>query len=123
MSDDFLIPQYELAAMMSVDRSTITQWQRAGMPYHPESRGKANLYDWPVCFLWRNGRSFARHRNLPNLGGPVLVVLSFLRSLEDELLDYWQPKALDFARRAGAADDDEAQVVINRALSILGRPR
>lgn len=59
------LTQGELAQILDVDRGTILNWQRAGMPYRePDKNGLPASYVGPICINWHYGRKRAQERKL-----------------------------------------------------------
>lgn len=115
-----LVNQGDLADLLGVDRGTVHALQRQGMPYTPGGRGKPNTYDAPVCMYWRYGLDIAKRRGHPNVAAPTAVLVAYARNLGDDPFDFWYPRALDLARRAGATKPDAPEYVA-RALAVAGR--
>ena len=68
------ISQHELAQIIGVNRTTITEWQRQGLPYEPQGRGKENRYIAPVVINWWAGRRLIEQMGL-KITDPALTVL------------------------------------------------
>ena len=68
------ISQHELAQIIGVNRTTITEWQRQGLPYEPQGRGKENRYIAPVAINWWAGRRLIDQMGL-KITDPALTVL------------------------------------------------
>ena len=68
------LSQGELADIIGVDRSTIHAWQRDGLPYEAQGRGKPGRYIAPVALNWWGGREAVRKQGL-NITCPKLTAL------------------------------------------------
>ncbi len=50
------VNQQEAARMFDVDRTSINAWQKLGMPFISNGKGKPNTYKVGVSIHWRHGR-------------------------------------------------------------------
>ncbi|SEO92479.1 hypothetical protein [Aquisalimonas asiatica] len=106
--------QHELAELLDVDRTTIGAFQRRGMPYRSQGRGRPNLYDGPVCMHWFYGSERAKAAGVDDLPPAGVVVWNYLDAwmLCDEPESVWYPAAIDLARRAGAKKAEATALVV-----------
>ena len=70
--------QGQLATLVGVDRSTVTTWQRAGMPYRRAAEnGLAAGYSAGVAIHWKAGHSWAQKSRI-NLSAGQKVAIGWL---------------------------------------------
>jgi len=118
------LTQTEMAEWFGVDRTTVTQYQRDGMPFIRGGRGKANLYDAFVCLLWRMGRDQAKKKGLSRLPALTYILSAWLcGEREEDPLD-WMPRARHLAERIDLPSDDAMYLhCLATAMNIAGHIR
>ncbi len=58
------ISQTQLAGALGVDRTSITRWQKQGLPYIATGRGQSAEYIPALAIMWRTGVSVAKRADL-----------------------------------------------------------
>jgi phage terminase Nu1 subunit (DNA packaging protein) len=56
--------QAEIAGLFRVDRTTVSAWGRAGMPYKPSGRGSESGYNPSIVIYWRVWQDLRREFRL-----------------------------------------------------------
>lgn len=105
--DPRLMTQAQLARLLGVDRTTITQAQREGLPYQPASRGRSARYNATVALYWVAGRGIARRDDLTGYRPLELVLLGSVAAAVDD----WGRLAHDLAEAMGASEAELAQAI------------
>ena len=105
-----IVNQNELAEMFGVDRTTITAYQREGMPYTKGGCGKENAYPVTLCMYWVITKNiFMKSRSYPPRKDPLFFVLfSYARNLEDDpYMTYlqWEKRAIQMAKYMGSSSN------------------
>lgn len=54
--------QGQVASLFGVDRATINQWQKIGLPYIAGTQGKPSRYITPLVVRWHMAREVARDK-------------------------------------------------------------
>lgn len=67
------VNQSDLAAALDVTRSTVTQYQKEGLPF--EVRGSENVYRLGVATYWATGRNFFKRRQQPARSQALTVMV------------------------------------------------
>lgn len=116
--------QTEIAGWFDVDRTTITQWQRDGMPYISHGKGKPNSYDAYLCSLWEIGRGAAKKRKLPRQPTLTYILMAWLCAERDEPATSWMPRARNLAKRISEPHDDDRFIhCLATAMNLSGHVR
>ena len=103
--------QNELAYSFGVDRTTITEYQRQGMPYKKGGRGNENAYDASICLYWVITKNlFSKWREEPPRKDALFfVIFSYAGNIEDDpYMTYpqWEKRALKMAEYMGYSTND-----------------
>lgn len=101
--------QGDIAKTFSVDRSSIHQWQRKGLPYIAAPRGKEARYIGPLAFRWWLGRRVRRKWGV-KLNGAVDAVAFAHALIRHEGGDTYAPeKVVADLKRCGVTADQYHQ--------------
>jgi hypothetical protein len=102
--------QADLAKMIGVDRTTVRNYTKAGLPFVPGGRGKQNRYVIPVAINWVSGYQAARENGLPMMSPLELILFGYTTAFRNSSLHEYRSAAAGIAEKAGAtsAEFDEA---------------
>jgi len=95
--DENDLNQSEIAASFDVDRTTVNQWQKLGMPYKPGGRGKPNRYNAGQVIHWYGGRIYCEKKNLTIKDPALLALLGQSIAIKDD--PDWQKAARRLAEK------------------------
>ena len=103
--------QADLAQMVGVDRTTVRNYTKAGLPFVPGGRGKENRYIVPLCIHWIAGYQAARANGLPMMQPLELILFGYSTAFRNASLHEYRSAAAGIAEKAGATPAEFEQAV------------
>jgi len=108
--------QNELAHAFGVDRSTITAYQREGMPYTKTDKGKENIYSLTHCHYWIVTKRYFREikKQPPRKDALFFILFSYCSHIDaTPYMPYqeWLQNAIEMAKYIDCSENDCLEVV------------
>ena len=104
--------QSDLAEMIRVDRTTVRNYTKAGLPFIAGSRGKENRYIIPLCINWVAGYQTARENGLPMMNALELILLGYTTAYRNDASSRaYYAAAAGVAELAGATPAEFEQAI------------
>jgi len=116
------LTQQQLATMFGVDRTTVRNWQNAGMPYNPPTgKGQKANYSMGVCFYWRVGHKLGRELDI-KLTQLQKIAFAYISGHEDCGFDKGDLKLYqNLMKRAGVSRKDQTLIELGSALQLISQ--
>lgn len=101
----------QTARLLGVERSTLTEYARLGLPRKRAPSGGQHEYLAPLAILWIAGHRAARQHRLPSMDPLKTMLYALTAEYRETGFAAWKKAAQDIANAAGANDVEFTEAV------------